>query len=90
MARAAAAAAAALVLAALTLCSLAASGPRRPPADSAYQLADSRLWPLLLTNDKRNVDFGLGRGFSGAMQAKHMMGWDAATDPRGPGRRRRR
>ena len=78
-----------LVLAAVTLCSLAAAGPRRspPPADTFY-LADSRLWPLLITNAKRTVDFGVGRGFSGAMQAKHMMGWDAATDPNGPGRRR--
>ncbi|KAF0311047.1 Diuretic hormone class 2 [Amphibalanus amphitrite] len=81
------AAAALLVLAAVTLGSLAAAGPRRAAADAVY-LPDTRLWPLLIVNDKRNLDFGVGRGFSGALQAKHRMGWAAATDPSGPGRRR--
>ncbi|CAG9134541.1 unnamed protein product [Plutella xylostella] len=43
----------------------------------------------ILTSDKRGLDLGLGRGYSGAIQAKHLMGLAAANYADGPGRRRR-
>jgi len=42
-----------------------------------------------LENSKRNIDFGLARGYSGTQEAKHRMGMAAAAFPGGPGRRRR-
>ncbi|XP_055384911.1 diuretic hormone class 2 [Condylostylus longicornis] len=42
-----------------------------------------------LENSKRNIDFGLARGYSGTQEAKHRMGMAAASFPGGPGRRRR-
>ncbi|GLV43666.1 Diuretic hormone 31 [Carabus blaptoides fortunei] len=45
-----------------------------------------------LENSKRLrrtvADFGFGRGFSGKLEAMHRLGYDVATDPRGPGRKR--
>ncbi|XP_061378496.1 diuretic hormone class 2 isoform X2 [Danaus plexippus] len=40
-------------------------------------------------NEKRALDLGLSRGYSGAIQAKHLMGLAAANYAGGPGRRRR-
>ncbi|CAK1555433.1 unnamed protein product [Leptosia nina] len=42
-----------------------------------------------ITSEKRALDFGLNRGYSGALHAKHMMGLAAANYAGGPGRRRR-
>ncbi|XP_050678896.1 diuretic hormone class 2 [Leptidea sinapis] len=42
-----------------------------------------------VTSDKRALDLGLNRGYSGALHAKHMMGVAAANYAGGPGRRRR-
>ncbi|CAH0720159.1 unnamed protein product, partial [Brenthis ino] len=42
-----------------------------------------------IANDKRALDLGLNRGYSGALQAKHLMGIAAANFAGGPGRRRR-
>ncbi|XP_062531098.1 diuretic hormone 31 isoform X3 [Bombyx mori] len=42
-----------------------------------------------MQNEKRAFDLGLGRGYSGALQAKHLMGLAAANFAGGPGRRRR-
>ncbi|XP_028033985.1 diuretic hormone class 2-like [Bombyx mandarina] len=42
-----------------------------------------------ITSEKRAFDLGLGRGYSGALQAKHLMGLAAANFAGGPGRRRR-
>lgn len=42
-----------------------------------------------VANSKRTVDFGLGRGLSGAIEAKHRLGMAAANFAGGPGRRRR-
>ncbi|XP_048485531.1 diuretic hormone class 2 isoform X2 [Plutella xylostella] len=42
-----------------------------------------------METDKRGLDLGLGRGYSGAIQAKHLMGLAAANYADGPGRRRR-
>ncbi|XP_013134175.1 PREDICTED: diuretic hormone class 2 isoform X3 [Papilio polytes] len=39
--------------------------------------------------EKRALDLGLTRGYSGALQAKHLMGLAAANFAGGPGRRRR-
>ncbi|XP_013773203.1 diuretic hormone class 2-like [Limulus polyphemus] len=39
--------------------------------------------------DKRGLDLGLSRGFSGSQAAKHLMGLAAANFAGGPGRRRR-
>ncbi|MCL4155309.1 UNVERIFIED_CONTAM: hypothetical protein GTU68_036367 [Idotea baltica] len=39
--------------------------------------------------NKRGLDLGLGRGFSGSQAAKHLMGLAAANYAGGPGRRRR-
>ncbi|OWR44655.1 diuretic hormone 31 precursor [Danaus plexippus plexippus] len=40
-------------------------------------------------SEKRALDLGLSRGYSGAIQAKHLMGLAAANYAGGPGRRRR-
>ncbi|XP_028179539.1 diuretic hormone class 2 isoform X3 [Ostrinia nubilalis] len=42
-----------------------------------------------MENEKRALDLGLSRGYSGALQAKHMLGVAAANSAFGPGRRRR-
>nr|WLY76824.1 DH31 [Galleria mellonella] len=42
-----------------------------------------------ITSEKRALDLGLSRGYSGALQAKHLMGLAAANFAGGPGRRRR-
>ncbi|XP_041980043.1 diuretic hormone class 2 [Aricia agestis] len=42
-----------------------------------------------IDTDKRALDLGLNRGYSGAIQAKHLMGLAAANYAGGPGRRRR-
>ncbi|XP_022237096.1 diuretic hormone class 2-like [Limulus polyphemus] len=39
--------------------------------------------------EKRGLDLGLSRGFSGSQAAKHLMGLAAANFAGGPGRRRR-
>ncbi|XP_026318902.1 diuretic hormone class 2 isoform X2 [Hyposmocoma kahamanoa] len=43
----------------------------------------------MITSEKRALDLGLNRGYSGALQAKHLMGLAAANYAGGPGRRRR-
>ncbi|XP_047531165.1 diuretic hormone class 2 isoform X2 [Vanessa atalanta] len=40
-------------------------------------------------SEKRALDMGLNRGYSGAIHAKHLMGMAAANYASGPGRRRR-
>ncbi|XP_046977917.1 diuretic hormone class 2 isoform X4 [Vanessa cardui] len=42
-----------------------------------------------MENEKRALDMGLNRGYSGALHAKHLMGMAAANYASGPGRRRR-
>ncbi|CAB3227090.1 unnamed protein product [Arctia plantaginis] len=42
-----------------------------------------------ITSEKRALDLGLSRGYSGTLQAKHLMGLAAANYAGGPGRRRR-
>ncbi|XP_011052387.1 PREDICTED: diuretic hormone class 2 [Acromyrmex echinatior] len=42
-----------------------------------------------MENNKRGLDLGLNRGYSGSQAAKHMMGLAAANYAGGPGRRRR-
>ncbi|KAG8193488.1 hypothetical protein JTE90_023738 [Oedothorax gibbosus] len=42
-----------------------------------------------ISNEKRGLDFGLSRGFSGSQAAKHLMGMSAASFANGPGRKRR-
>ncbi|XP_076657638.1 diuretic hormone class 2 [Halictus rubicundus] len=42
-----------------------------------------------MENNKRGLDLGLSRGFSGSQAAKHLMGLAAANYAGGPGRRRR-
>ncbi|KAK7869327.1 hypothetical protein R5R35_012888 [Gryllus longicercus] len=68
-----------------------------PEPDSEYMLEMlarmARLGQSLITpNDvenKRALDLGLSRGFSGSQAAKHLMGLAAANYAGGPGRRRR-
>ncbi|KAJ2950957.1 hypothetical protein O0L34_g5332 [Tuta absoluta] len=43
----------------------------------------------VITSDKRGLDLGLTRGYSGSLHAKHLMGMAAAHSSGGPGRRRR-
>lgn len=38
-----------------------------------------------INSEKRGIDFGLSRGFSGAQQAKHLIGLAHAQLPSGPG-----
>ncbi|XP_046912157.1 diuretic hormone class 2 [Dermatophagoides farinae] len=38
--------------------------------------------------NKRGIDLGLSRGFSGSQAAKHLMGMSAASFANGPGRKR--
>lgn len=52
-------------------------------------LAPLTLLLFLIFSSKRTVDFGLGRGFSGAQEAKHRLGMAAANFAGGPGRKRR-
>jgi hypothetical protein len=40
-------------------------------------------------SQKRGLDLGLSRGFSGSQAAKHLMGMSAASFANGPGRRRK-
>ncbi|XP_022257108.1 diuretic hormone class 2-like [Limulus polyphemus] len=42
-----------------------------------------------MSSEKRGLDLGLSRGFSGSQAAKHLMGLAAANFAGGPGRRRR-
>ncbi|XP_054715122.1 diuretic hormone class 2-like [Uloborus diversus] len=42
-----------------------------------------------IQNEKRGLDLGLSRGFSGSQAAKHLMGLSAASFANGPGRKRR-
>lgn len=42
-----------------------------------------------LENNKRGLDLGINRGFSGSQAAKHLIGFAAANYAGGPGRRRR-
>ena len=44
---------------------------------------------MVFYSQKRGVDFGLGRGYSGSQAAKHLMGLAAANYAIGPGRKRR-
>ena len=39
--------------------------------------------------NKRGLDLGMGRGFSGSQAAKQLMGLSAASFAGGPGRRKR-
>ena len=39
--------------------------------------------------NKRGLDLGMGRGFSGSQTAKHLMGLAAANYAGGPGRKKR-
>ncbi|KAK4288629.1 hypothetical protein Pmani_038346, partial [Petrolisthes manimaculis] len=41
------------------------------------------------SSNKRGLDLGLGRGFTGSQAAKHLMGLAAANFAGGPGRKRR-
>merc|ERR1712106_611874 len=40
-------------------------------------------------NEKRGIDFGLGRGYSGSQAARHMLGLQQASFAGGPGKRKR-
>ncbi|XP_043193002.1 diuretic hormone class 2-like [Amphibalanus amphitrite] len=67
---------------------------RELPSDAYMTEFIARLRALKDAEDiglaqKRGLDFGLGRGFSGSQAAKHMMGLAAANFAGGPGRRRR-
>ncbi|XP_076345699.1 diuretic hormone class 2-like [Tachypleus tridentatus] len=50
---------------------------------------DSLLASEIGKTEKRGLDLGLSRGFSGSQAAKHLMGLAAANFAGGPGRRRR-
>eukprot|EP00096_Caligus_rogercresseyi_P005151 TRINITY_DN20099_c0_g1_i1.p1 TRINITY_DN20099_c0_g1~~TRINITY_DN20099_c0_g1_i1.p1 ORF type:complete len:151 (+),score=29.74 TRINITY_DN20099_c0_g1_i1:44-496(+) len=68
----------------------AANMVNRDPAfvyNMLSKLRKSILKPLV--NNKRGLDFGLGRGFSGTQAAKHFMGMAAAKYAGGPGKRKR-
>merc|ERR1711976_760776 len=41
-------------------------------------------------SDKRGIDFGLGRGYSGSQAARHMLGLQQVNFAGGPGKRKRR
>ena len=85
---------AALLLVTLALCALttAAAGPRRLSSAVYPWYVPARPPPLLTGPERRAVipDFGLSRGFSAAQRARLLMALQAASDPSGPGRRRRR
>ncbi|XP_076345577.1 diuretic hormone class 2-like [Tachypleus tridentatus] len=52
-------------------------------------VVDSLLASEIGKTEKRALDLGLSRGFSGSQAAKHLMGLAAANFAGGPGRRRR-
>merc|ERR1711976_664797 len=41
-------------------------------------------------SDKRGIDFGLGRGYSGSQAARHMLGLQQVNFAGGPGKRKKR
>jgi len=55
--------------------------------------ADSKRLPIYKHNcfnssaQKRGLDLGISRGFSGSQAGKHLMGLSAASFANGPGRR---
>merc|ERR1711915_290124 len=69
------------------------------PAESAAvrdaEMRDGYLYLILDVRDlgdqtplqKRGIDFGLGRGYSGSQAARHMMGLHQASYAGGPGRK---
>ncbi|XP_072932361.1 diuretic hormone class 2 isoform X2 [Epargyreus clarus] len=91
------------LLGALLLIVPAASYPRYPNNyyrdEQQYEPEEimdmlSRLSNLIqierkMENEKRALDLGLSRGYSGAVHAKHLMAMQAANFAGGPGRRRR-
>ncbi|XP_076345818.1 diuretic hormone class 2-like [Tachypleus tridentatus] len=52
-------------------------------------VVESLLASVSVNTEKRGLDLGLSRGFSGSQAAKHLMGLAAANFAGGPGRRRR-
>merc|ERR1712154_233488 len=40
-------------------------------------------------SEKRGIDFGLGRGYSGSQAARHMLGLQQASFAGGPGKKKR-
>jgi len=61
---------------------------RRYPELGTELLAKMR-GPRPLENNKRGIDFGLGRGYSGNQAAKHFMGLVASQYAGGPGKKKR-
>ncbi|XP_067124346.1 diuretic hormone class 2 isoform X2 [Centruroides vittatus] len=57
--------------------------------DLAERILHAEEMESLTSNEKRGLDLGLSRGFSGSQAAKHLMGLAAASFANGPGRRRR-
>merc|ERR1711872_754782 len=47
------------------------------------------LQPTEVYNKRTNIDFGLGRGYSGSQAARHMLGLQQASFSGGPGRKKR-
>merc|ERR1712200_48872 len=43
--------------------------------------------PEMIVEEKRGIDFGLGRGYSGSQAARHMLGLQQASFAGGPGKR---
>ncbi|XP_023320691.1 uncharacterized protein LOC111695558 [Eurytemora carolleeae] len=43
--------------------------------------------PRVFLTEKRGIDFGLGRGYSGSQAARHMLGLQQASFAGGPGKR---
>merc|ERR1712117_605828 len=41
-------------------------------------------------SEKRGIDFGLGRGYSGSQAARHMLGLQQASFAGGPGKKKKR
>lgn len=57
--------------------------------EALFEILGRQMRNLELENNKRGLDLGLSRGFSGSQAAKHLMGLAAANYAGGPGRRRR-
>jgi len=55
----------------------------------AHDISNSEGENVANNYEKRGVDLGLSRGFSGNQAAKHLLGLSAANFASGPGRRKR-
>merc|ERR1711953_256661 len=83
----------------LILLSLRSGGVMSRQTEPLYQPTPSDVFDILTDlgsflrkrhySDKRAIDFGLGRGYSGSQAARHILGLERVHFAGGPGRKKR-